>query len=229
MSVASVRGAGAREGYAVYSGTSMSSPSVVGVAALVMDAIPDLKEEPAAMRARLLASAIKPDAFLGSPAAFPLDNTNGPGAFNNVYGLGKVSARTAVLTRDAEDGWTGGTAAFDIDADGHAYHDIVVPEGASRLDVVMTWDDPPADTISNPVLHDLDLWLDRGASCGDIAACGHYNSRSRIDNVEWVIVPNPPAGVYRLKVLPNRIYGPAPRAGLAWTVIRGGTPRQPSA
>ncbi|MDE0036965.1 MAG: hypothetical protein OXU77_05285, partial [Gammaproteobacteria bacterium] len=63
--------------------------------------------------------------------------------------------------------------------------------------------------------------VDRGASCGDIAACGHYNSRSRIDNVEWVIVPNPPAGVYRLKVLPNRIYGPAPRAGLAWTVIRG--------
>ena len=221
VSVASARGRGARDGYNVYSGTSMSSPAVVGVAALVMDAVPKLKEEPAALRARLMASAIKPDAFLGHAAAFPLDNTNGPGAFNNLYGLGKVSARTAVLTRDAEDGWTGGSAAFDIDASGHAYQDIVVPEGASRLDVVMTWDEPPAETITNSVLHDLDLWVDRGVSCQEVAACGRYSSRSRIDNVEWVIVPNPPAGLYRLKVLPNRIYGTAPRAGLAWTVIRG--------
>ena len=219
--VASAAGQGAPDGYNVFSGTSMSSPAIVGVAALVMDAVPELKEEPAALRARLMASAIKPDAFLGRAAAFPLDNTNGPGAINNVYGLGKVSARTAVLSRDDEHGWTGGSAAFEIAADSHVYHDIVVPEGASRLDVVMTWDEPPADSITNPVLHDLDLWVDRGASCGDIAACGHYNSRSRIDNVEWVIVPNPPAGVYRLKVLPNRIYGDVPRAGLAWTVVRG--------
>ena len=209
------------DGYSVSSGTSFSSPAVAGVAALVMDAVPELKEEPAALRARLMASAIKPDAFLGDPAAFPLDNTNGPGTVNNVYGLGKVSARTAVLSRDAEDGWTGGSTAFDMDAASHAYHDIVVPEGATRLDVAMTWDEPPAETIADPVLHDLDLWVDRGASCGDIAACGHYSSRSRIDNVEWVIVRNPPAGLYRLKVLPNRIYGPSPRAGLAWTVIRG--------
>ena len=221
VAVASARGGGARDGYVVYSGTSMSSPSVVGVAALVMDAIPELKGEPAALRARLMASAVKPDVFLGDAATFPLDNTNGPGAFNNVYGLGKVSARTAVLTRDDPSGWTGGSTAFDIDAAGHAYHDVVVPEGTSRLDVVMTWDDPPADTITDSVLHDLDLWVDRGVSCQHIAACGQYSSRSRIDNVEWVIVPNPPAGVYRLKVLPNRIYGAAPRAGLAWTVIRG--------
>ena len=221
VKVASPAGRGSKDEYNIYSGTSMSSPAVVGVAALVMDAVPELKEEPAALRARLMASAIKPDAFLGDAAAFPLDNTNGPGTLNNQYGLGKVSARTAVLSRDEEDGWIGGSAAFDIDGSGHAYHDIVVPEGASRLDIVMTWDEPPAETITNSVLHDLDLWVDRGASCGDVAACGHYNSRSRIDNVEWVIVPNPPAGVYRLKVLPNRVYGAAPRAGLAWTVIRG--------
>ena len=204
-----------------YTGTSMSSPAVAGVAALVMDAVPELKGEPAALRAHLMASAIKPDAFMGDADAFPLDNTDGPGSLQNFYGLGKVSARTAVLSRDRADGWTGGSAAFDVDADSHAYHDIVVPEGASRLDVVMTWDEPAADSIASPVLHDLDLWVDRSAACGDIAACGRHASRSRIDNVEWVIVPNPPPGVYRLKVLPNRIYGPAPRAGLAWTVIRG--------
>ena len=221
VAVASARGRGQTWGYNIFSGTSMSSPSVVGVAALVMDAVPELKEEPAALAARLMASAVKHDVFLGDPDAFPYDNTNGPGTFNNAYGLGKVSARTAVLNRDTEDGWFGGSAAFEVDASGHAYHDIVVPEGASRLDVVMTWNEPPAASIADSVLHDLDLWVDRGASCGDIAACGYYSSRSRIDNVEWVIVQDPPAGVYRLKVVPNRIYGTAPRAGLAWTVIRG--------
>ena len=221
VSVAAARGHGATQGYVVFSGTSMSSPSVVGVAALVMDAVPQLREEPAALRARLMASAIKPDAFLGDASAFPLHNTDGPGTLNHVYGLGKVSARTAVLSHDAESGWTGGSTAFDVEPGNHAYVDIVVPEDASRLDVVMTWDEPPADTITSPVLHDLDLWVDWQASCGPIAACGQWHSRSRMDNVEWVIVPNPPAGVYRLKVRPNRIYGPPPRAGLAWTVIRG--------
>ena len=222
----SAAGRGRQNGYRISSGTSMSSPSVVGVAALVMDAVPELREEPAALRARLMASAIKPDALMGDASAFALDNTNGPGTIQNVFGLGKVSARTAVLNRDTADGWVGGSAAFDMDAGRHAYRDIVVPEGASRLDVVMTWDEPPADTITDPVLHDLDLWVDPGAACGTAAACGDYASRSRIDNVEWVVIPHPQPGVYRLKVLPNRIYGAPPRAGLAWTVIRGdSTPR----
>ncbi|MDE0193432.1 MAG: S8 family serine peptidase [Gammaproteobacteria bacterium] len=221
VEIVAAEGEGSRSGYEVRSGTSMASPSVVGVAALAMDAVPALKEEPAALRAHLMASAIKPDAFLADAHGFPPNNTAGPGTLQNTYGLGKVSARTAVLRRDMEDGWTGGTAAFDMDADSHAYHDITVPEGASRLDVVMTWDEPPAETITDPVLHDLDLWLDRHASCGTVAACGQHRSQSRIDNVEWVIVPNPAPGTYRLKVLPNRIHGPSPRAGLAWTVIRG--------
>ena len=221
VAVASPEGEGSRAGYAVLSGTSMASPSVVGVAALAMDAVPALKEEPAALRAHLMASAIKPDAFFADPNGFALDNTDGPGWLQNIYGLGKVSARTAVLNRDSADGWTGGTAAFDTDAASHAYHDIVVPDGASRLDVVLAWDEPPAETITDSVLHDLDLWVDPHAACGTVAACGHYQSRSRIDNVEWVIVVNPAPGVYRLKVLPNRIHGAAPRAGLAWTVIRG--------
>ena len=221
VDVASAMGGGASDGYVVLSGTSMSSPSVAGVAALVMDAVPELGGEPAALRARLMASAIKPDAFMGDPSAFPLDNTNGPGTQHDVYGLGKVSARTAVLDRDAEDGWTGAATAFDADPDGIHYVDIVVTEGASRLDVVLTWDEPPSDTIANTVLNDLDLWVDSHASCGSVPLCGEFQSRSRIDNVEWVVVPNPEPGIYRLKSVPTRIYGETPRAGLAWTVIRG--------
>ena len=220
VSVATAQGAG-RAGYAIGSGTSFASSAVAGVAALVMDAVPALREEPAALRAHLMASAIKADAFLADADGFRADNTNGPGRLQNAYGLGKVSARTAVLSRDADDGWTGGTAAFDIDSERYAYRDIVVPPGSSRLDVVLTWDEPAAEAIVNPVLHDLDLWVDPHAACGTVARCGRHVSRSRTDNVEWLIHRNPTPGVYRLKALPNRIYGTAPRAGLAWKVIQG--------
>ena len=220
VGVATAQGAGG-VGYATLSGASLASPAVAGVAALVMDAVPALREEPAALRAHLMASAIKPDTFLADADGFRVHNTDGPGRLQNAYGLGKVSARTAVLSRDAHDGWTGGAAAFDIDAESHAYRDIVVPPGSSRLDLVLTWDEPPTEAIVSPVLHDLDLWVDPHVACGTVGKCGRYTSRSRTDNVEWLILRNPTPGVYRVKTLPNRIYGAAPRAGLAWNVIRG--------
>ena len=180
----SAKGGGSRGEYVRFSGTSMSSPSVAGVAALLMDAVPGHREQPALTRARLMASAIKPDAWLEDTIAFPLTNTNGPGTLQAQYGLGKASART------------------------------------SRLDLVMTWDEPPTDTIGSAVLNDLDLWLDRDGNCGP-EACGEQVSASRVDNVEWIILRNPPSGVYRAKVAARRVYTSAPRAALAWTVIRG--------
>lgn len=216
----SARGGGSRGAYVSLSGTSMASPSVAGVAALLMDAAPAHREQPALTRARLMASAIKPDPWLEDPIRFPADNSNGPGALQARYGLGKASARTSVLNRDRGDGWTSGGAISELQDGEYAYHDIVVPAGASRLDLVMTWDEPPTDTIASAVLNDLDLWLDRDGDCG-AGACGEYSSISRTDNVEWVIVRNPPAGTYRAKVVSQRVYTAAPRAALAWTVIRG--------
>ena len=219
----SAAGAGSRRGYAESSGTSMASPAVAGVAALLMDAVPEFREQPAAVRARLMASAIRPDAFLDDTEKFPLHAGDGPGALQNQYGLGKVSARTSVLSRDAEDGWTSGSATLEL-ADGeYGYQDIEVPEGASRLDIAMTWDEPPADTLAQPLLNDLDLWVDRDADCPESqpAACGNAASRSSRDNVEWLILRNPPAATYRLKVVPKYAQLQAPRAALAWTIIRG--------
>ncbi len=222
VDLVSAAGQGYRRGYTISSGTSMSSPSVAGVAALLMDAQPQFKEQPAAVRARLMASAVKPDAFLDDVRMFPLHNGAGPGPLQNQYGLGLVSARTSVLSMDEENGWVNGAAIVEVGDAEYGYQDIEVPEGASRLDIVMTWDEPPSDTFAEPVLNDLDLWVDRGVDCPeDQAVCGDAASRSNKDNVEWLILRNPLPGTYRLKVVPKRTLSQQPRAALAWTIIRG--------
>ncbi|MYE84264.1 MAG: S8 family serine peptidase [Gammaproteobacteria bacterium] len=218
--VHSARGQGRRSGYVALSGTSMSSPAVAGVAALLMDGVPAYREQPAVMRARLMATAVRPDPWLKDGSGFALDNTAGPGPLQARFGMGKVSARTAVFDRDRTDGWTTGTATAELEDGAYAYRDIEVPEGAERLDVVMTWDEPPADAIASTVLNDLDLWLDRDADC-ETAACGEHVSRSRADSVEWILIKNPEPGTYRVKVLAHRVYTAPPRAAVAWTVVRG--------
>ena len=218
--VHSAAGGGSRGGYRALDGTSMSSPAVAGVAALLMDAVPEHREQPALARARLMAGALRPDPWLENPDAFPATNSDGPGSLQVQYGLGKASARTSVLNRNTADGWIGGGAVSELQEGEVGYRDIEVPEGASRLDLVMTWDEPPADAIASTVLNDLDLWLDQDGDCG-AGECGEMVSASRVDNVEWIIVRNPEPGVYRAKVVARRVYTAAPRAALAWTVIRG--------
>ena len=220
MQVRSLKGDGSQDEYAISSGTSMAAPAVAGLAALLMDASPAHRLQPALVRARLMASAIKPDPWLEAPAQFPANNTEGPGALHNQYGLGKASAHTSVLNRNRADGWVSGSAVSELQAGEYAWQDIVVPDGASRLDLVLTWDEPPSEAIGDSVLNDLDLWLDHGADCG-AGACGEQSSASRTDNVEWIILRNPQPGTYRAKAAAHRIYGAAPRAALAWTVIRG--------
>ena len=220
VNVFSVEGSGAITGYARKSGTSMASPAVAGVAALLLDRARGHRNQPALTRARLMASAIRVDAWLASPAAFPANNSNGPGRLQVRYGLGKASARTSVLTRNQADGWTNGGSAATLAGDEYGHRDITVRPGTSRLDVVLTWDEPPAEAIGSTVLNDIDLYLDHGRDC-EAAACGEYVSRSRKDNVEWLFLNNPPPGQYRIKAVPHRIYTAPPRIGLAWTVVRG--------
>jgi hypothetical protein len=174
--------------YIPLAGTSFATPHVTGLAATLMHHYPDFKFKPALMRAHLMATALGHD---GAPGR------------NNEYGAGRVSSYLAHWDHNNSDGWFTQRFWGNVNATTAGYREIVVPPNTHRLVVVMTWGEPPASAgASFAMLYDLDLWVDHGADCGLVIHCGEYYSNSGVDGVEYVVINQPPAGVYALKVRP---------------------------
>ncbi len=193
-------------GYKSDFGTSFAAPHVTGLAATLMEHYP-FELDPAMLRAHLMATAIAHDDVTGK---------------SNDYGLGRVSGWVAHWDHPNNDGWSNFWFSGLVSSAGYQYRDMIVPPGTKRLSVAMTWDELPASAgASRAVMWDLDLWADQIDGCS--GACAQYRSVSKVDNVEYIVVDNPPAGTYRLRVFPIS----APLAGLPYgvaaTVIRGNT------
>ena len=217
-SVSSVAGDGATSGYQTLGGTSMSSPAVAGIVSLLMDSDDAFKENPALVRAQIMATAIKPDAYLSNERWFPRNNRGGPGLFVRRYGLGVVSARTA-LTQGSNDEWRSQSVVSTIEDDESAYIEIDVPQDTARIDIVLTWDEPPNDNVGPPVVADLDLYYGPNRSC-DVTECGEHASTSRIDNVEYLIISDPEPGRKRITIVPKNLFQHQPSVAVAWMYIK---------
>ena len=216
-------GNGAKSGYVAKSGTSMSSPAVAGIATLLMGTNDGFKTNPALVRAQLMATSIKPDAYFDSEAFAPRTNSHGTGEVNNQYGMGSVSARTAI-TNDENGEWSSHSAVSEIENDEYAYIEIEVPDDTDRLDIVLTWDEPPNDNVGSAVMADLDLYLGPDEDC-DVTECGEHVSSSRVDNLEYLIIANPEPGTKRITVIPHNVYQFAPRIAVSWMFIGKSTPQ----
>ncbi|MEM9990446.1 MAG: S8 family serine peptidase [Bacteroidota bacterium] len=187
--------AGTSNGYTNKKGTSMAAPHIAGMAATLMEHYSSLKSRPDLMRAHMMATAI-----LHDDKVYPNKNDNGG---RSHYGLGRASTYASHYDRPNSIGWSSHWAIRTITNTQWGYTDVYVPSGTDRLVVVMTWDETAASAgASKAVKYDLDLWVDRGADCNSDSKgqCGEYASRSDIDNTEYVIINNPSAGTYRLKM-----------------------------
>ena len=107
--VHSARGGGSRGEYVAFNGTSMSSPTVAGVAALLMDAIPGYQEQPALTRARLMASAIRPGRLVGGHRGVPPDQHqrawDAAGAVRPGHGVGAHQRAQSGSSRRLDQQW----------------------------------------------------------------------------------------------------------------------------
>ena len=201
--------AGSTNYYITKKGTSHAAAHVTGLAATLMEHYPYFQYNPALLRAHMMGTAIAHDEVT---------------AKSNDYGLGHASGYVAHWDHPNSSGWSTHRFAGSVDSQAYHYTDVVVPPGTKRLVVVLTWDEPPQSAgATKAVIWDLDLWVDRNGDCSSsTGACGEYASMSRVDNVEYVVVNDPPAGNYRLKVSPYSapfVYGLP--FGLTATIIRG--------
>jgi serine protease AprX len=189
--------AGTTNQYINMTGCSMATPHVSGLAATLMQHYPEFQSQPYLLRSHLMASAMAHD-----NVTTPSDNSSGG---RSDYGLGRVSAYVAHWAHFNPNGWSSRWAWGTVNRSKWLQYDIEVPSGTQRLVVVTTWDEPAASAgAKRAVTYDLDLWIDIDADCTPdaIGQCGEFASQSFVDNVEYLVINNPPAGTYRLKVIP---------------------------
>ncbi|MCY4533255.1 MAG: S8 family serine peptidase [Gammaproteobacteria bacterium] len=214
--VNSVKGGGSRDEYQVYSGTSMATPATAGIVALLAGEDAAIRQSPALARAYLMATAIKPRPWIGLKTGFPENNTEGPGTLQTEYGLGLVTING--VTED------GGKVSAEITVDDEIVQPINVPEGTARLDIAVSWNEPAALVFGDTVLSNLDLYLDVDSDCQE-SACGEYSSESSIDNAEWLLIKDPPAGQHEIRVVTVNEFTDPAQVGLAWQIIPNDTPQ----
>ena len=200
--------------------TSNATPVVASCAGLLIDQAKSdsrfaLARDPRVIKALLLAGATK-EQFPGwsHSATQPLDVVFGAGQVNigNSYRMLVAGRQPAGNTWASGMGWDKGTS-------GSGAYFLEVPAGkAAALSAVLTWNrtiTPSTDwTTLAPSLADLNLRLSNattGFGVGTLIA----ESRSSIDNVEHIYLPDLPAGRYVLEVT-----GPASVVyGFAWRSV----------
>ena len=196
--------------YGTISGTSMSTPGITGTLALLAQRYKQLN-----------ANALPPSTLIKNIAcntAIDL-GTEGP---DYRFGFGRINALAAVKILE-QNRYVLNTVATGSNNNVN----ITIPAGASKVNVMLTWNDPAAASNSSIALvNNLDLSVINGATVflpwilNPLSpAAMATKATDNISNIEQVTITNPVAGNYTLKVNGTAITtGASQGYALSWNV-----------
>lgn len=196
--------------YATLSGTSMATPGVAGTLTLLVQRYKQLNSD------NLPPSTLIKNTVLNT--AQDLGNT-GP---DYKFGYGRLDALQAVRILE-ENRYALSTISTGNSND----HTITVPAGTARLKVMLTWNDPAGTANANPALvNNLDLSVINGATTSLPWVLDPLNPANpattgvdNVSNIEQVVILNPPAGTYTLRVGGTAITtGPSQDYAITWNI-----------
>jgi serine protease AprX len=194
--------------YAALSGTSMATPHLSGVVALMLEVNPALNMD--GVLAALTSTARPIFALNADGTARQLAEWEAGAGYADAYAAVRAAAATAgtryTTTTTALPGWTGNVSLtvrvpiLDLDLVAAEHNkNLVVPEGKSALRLKTTWGNPAFD---------LDLYV-YGPN-GNLVA----SSAAGTSSEESVSIPRPAAGTYRVQVK-GYLNGPTSYTGTA--------------
>lgn len=196
--------------YATLSGTSMATPGVAGTVALLVQRYQQLNAN------ALPASTLIKNTILNT--AHDLGNA-GP---DYRFGYGRINALEAV--KILEDNRY---ALNTVTTGGQNDVMINVPNGAARLRVMLTWNDPAGAANANPALvNNLDLSVINGATTTLPWILDPNNPGTPavrgvdvVSNIEQVTIDNPASGSYTLRINGLAVpTGPSQDYALSWSI-----------
>lgn len=181
--------------YGASSGTSMSTPTVTGALALLVQRYRQLQGGADPSAALLKAVACNSATDLGNP---------GP---DFIYGFGSLNARTAVEVLENHQYSTGSVndaGIVTIPLSG-------IPSGLQQLKVMLYWPDyPGAPDAATALVNNLDLTVTAPDATVHLPlilnpAVGHVNDNAvegtdNLNNIEQVVINNPPSGNFTITV-----------------------------
>ncbi|WP_189011985.1 S8 family serine peptidase, partial [Deinococcus malanensis] len=175
--------------YSSISGTSMATPHMSGVAALMLEVNPSLNMDGVLAAVASTASPMYGKDATG--AVRQLEDWEVGAGYADAYAAVEKAASTAGTRTTVETSpltsWTGtvGTAVDGTPIAAEHNHTVVVPTGASAVKIKTDWGNPA---------YDLDLYVYDGA--GKLIA----SSAEAASISEEVVIPNPVAGTYRVQL-----------------------------
>lgn len=176
--------------YSTISGTSMSTPGITGSVALLVQ------------RYKQLNGNVLPNSALIKNIACNTARDIGTAGPDYRFGFGRINALSAVRILEqnrfiTNTVTTGGSNEFTIN----------VPTGASRLNVMITWNDPAAAAnVDLAIVNSLDLMVFKSTDTTrpwildkENPAAAATKSKDTVSNIEQVTIDNP-TGTYTVRV-----------------------------